>query len=150
MNFATCFSPLDLYSLRLWSVVKQTREPIVKGKLSERFLLLSKACIILACSRLSCASDTSSLSLLIIACAEMSSVEALWGRGISGGISWGLQPIHSWKCEKPVDLFTVFMRWNWICGSVHTQSSWFHLTWYRRHWFTILLVRSLVPSVWGW
>ena len=104
MNFATCFSPFALYSLHWCSVVSQMCEPIGKGKFSEQSLLLSMACVILACRRLSCASATSSCSLLITSCAEMSSFNALCGSRTRGGINQGLQPIHSWKGVKPVDL----------------------------------------------
>ena len=67
--------------------------------------------------------------------------------GTKGGITWGDLLRCSWKFKKPIDVFTVFMIANLICGSTYTQPFCWQSTWNWRHW---LIVHSLAPSVWGW
>lgn len=125
-------------------------EPITKGKVSEQCLLASTDCKILACSRLSCASKMLFCNFCMISHAEISSCEEDGCGGIKGEIKCGLHPIWSWKGMKPVVALMVFMMWKEICGRAQDYPCWFCLTWYRKHWFTVLFVCSLMPLVWGW
>ena len=60
------------------------------------------------------------------------------------------RPMCSWKGEEPIDLLMVFMIANCTRGSARTQPFWFLMTWYLRHWFTVLFVCSLALSISGW
>ena len=70
-----------------------------------------------------------------------------WGQG---GNDTRCAPNRNWKGVYPVDLFMVLITWKRMRGSARTQPVWFRSTWKRSSWFTVLLVRSLAPSVWGW
>ena len=70
--------------------------------------------------------------------------------GISGGIMHGDQPVFSWKPEKPVDAFTVFMIVNCIFRSLANHPFWLLSTGYQIAWLTVLFVHSLLSSVSEW
>ena len=72
INFATRLELFALNSCHRWSVDKTTRSPTLKGKVSERDLLLWKAWETLAVMRLSCASETFNCIVWIRLCVSIS------------------------------------------------------------------------------
>lgn len=135
MNFTMRHSSLTLYSLHLCNVDSTTLFPFSKRKSLDLCSLAARAWEILAWSKLSCASLMSVCSYSITSIACISSIVPS-DKEISGGMTLGLCPIHSWKGENSVDALIKFIISKHTWGSTQCQPC---LVW-----------MSLAPSEWGW
>ena len=150
INFATRFSPFSLCSFQRLRVLSMTESPISYSGSSLRYLFAWYDCEILATIRLSLASATSCVTRIITSRALMCSQEGHGGVSTRGCTILGDLPYFSWNGEYPVDWFTVFIMAKRTRGSALSHPVWFHSTWKRMTWLTVLFVRSLAPSVCGW
>ena len=148
INLATQLVSPAFKTRQRCNVDRTTLSLILKGKVSNLFLLDWNACEIFAEMRLSCASaivDCILVTRLLASC----SVDMLVVEGNSGGSKQGEQLKRSWKGVNPVEWLVVFMMSNLIFGNALTQPFWLRSTAYCMHCITVLLVHSLLPSVSG-
>jgi hypothetical protein len=121
MNLATRPDLACIYLQHQCNVDNRTLSPTEKISSMPQCLLAKSACVILAVSRLSCASWTSSVIRLIMVRAEFRSGLVIKGSEVSagrrGGMIQGDRPMRNWKGEKPVEVLIVFIRLKWTSGS---------------------------------
>ena len=150
MNLATRRLSCDLYSARRFAVESTTHSPILKGNELLRCLFWKCACEILAVSKLSRASNSIGSIFWIIASAVVMTGLSSEAVDTIGGRMRGDLPKRSWNGEYPVDTFSVFMMSKRTFGKAWAQPPWSRSMANCTHCITVLLERSLAPSVSGW